>query len=563
MEQERKYSQPLFLQFENTQIPEFKEVRSKDWVYYGENNLWTDYIIELYQRSAKHNAIVNGKVNYIIGGGYKPSTNPWVEKVNEYETLKDLSLKLTCDLELFNGYAIEIIYNMKGGISEMYHIDFSKLRTNKDETKYYYSEDWTIKVQDSNLEKTNYKEFEAFDFQSKKKSKTKQIYVFKIKTPRKNGEPNVYPIPEYMGALSAIETDVEISNFHLTNIKTGFSAGTMINLLNGQPTDEEARKLERKFNEKYTGTNNAAKIMLNFAIDKEHAAEVVHMQPSDMDKQYLQMAERVNQEIFTGHKVTPVLFGVMTSGALGQRNEMLDAYELFQSIYIDIRQGILEDCFNKLAGLSGLPQDIEIIKTKPLTVGIPDVVLQQAITVDEAREMLGLPKLVKPIVTTSPTQMAKVKPTEDEVINEFSKFGFSKEGFSVIKTRECKFNSIKDFVIQDEVAKELFADEDITTPSDEDIEGGTIKPVALKVVYTYEWRSEVPASKRDTTAHPSRPFCQKLMDLNRYYKRSDLETISDNIGYNVFTHTGGFWNDNGNIKDHCRHKWVQHIVTNK
>ena len=347
--------------------------------------------------------------------------------------------------------------------------------------------------------------------------------------------------------------------------------------------------------------------MLNFAIDKEHAAEVVHMQPSDMDKQYLQMAERVNQEIFTGHKVTPVLFGVMTAGALGQRNEMLDAYELFQSIYIDIRQSILEDCFNKLAGLSGLPQDIEIIKTKPLTVGIPDSVISASIDTDEARDMLGLPKIEKPLKTNAqlvldsintlsplvannvlssmtvneiralaslpptatgnviaaPTQMSAIKPTEDEVINEFSKFGFSKEGFSIIKTRECKFNSINDFIIQDEVAKELFAEEEITTPSDEDIEGGTIKPVALKVVYTYEWRSEVPASKRDTTAHPSRPFCQKLMDLNRYYKRSDLETISDNIGYNVFTHTGGFWNDNGNIKDHCRHKWVQHIVTNK
>ncbi len=82
-------------------------------------------------------------------------------------------------------------------------------------------------------------------------------------------------------------------------------------------------------------------------------------------------------------------------------------------------------------------------------------------------------------------------------------------------------------------------------------------------MYDYDWRSEVPQGERDTLEHPSRSFCKKIMSLNRLYSRTDIENISDKVGYNAWLHTGGFWNNDGEIEDHCRHTWSQVIVTKK
>ncbi len=78
--------------------------------------------------------------------------------------------------------------------------------------------------------------------------------------------------------------------------------------------------------------------------------------------------------------------------------------------------------------------------------------------------------------------------------------------------------------------------------------------VDVYVKYSYEWNEEVPLNERDTAAHPSRPFCKKLMELNRLYTRSEIEQISQHVGYSVWDRKGG---------DGCRHRWVSQAVIKK
>ena len=79
------------------------------------------------------------------------------------------------------------------------------------------------------------------------------------------------------------------------------------------------------------------------------------------------------------------------------------------------------------------------------------------------------------------------------------------------------------------------------------------------VKYSYEWKDIVPASERDTTAHPSRPFCARLIELDRLYTRAEIETISGRLGYSVFDRGGGFWGD----RPSCRHEWRRNLVIKK
>jgi len=76
----------------------------------------------------------------------------------------------------------------------------------------------------------------------------------------------------------------------------------------------------------------------------------------------------------------------------------------------------------------------------------------------------------------------------------------------------------------------------------------------FEVRYTYEWKKDVPENERDTKEHPARPFCRKLLELKRYYTRTNIQEMSQFLGYDVMRRAGG---------EGCRHEWVSHIVQKK
>jgi len=53
------------------------------------------------------------------------------------------------------------------------------------------------------------------------------------------------------------------------------------------------------------------------------------------------------------------------------------------------------------------------------------------------------------------------------------------------------------------------------------------------------------------------------MRLDKVYSRSEIEQISGYLGYSVFDRRGGWWNDSGDIKAHCRHRWFSQVVIRK
>ena len=155
---EKDKSATMFIKFENQKIPDFKQVRGKDWIYWGEDNCYPDYLIDLYMRSSTHNAIVTGKVNYILGNGWKADKagstvnnqailNAFINKINPYETLSELCEAVILDFEIFNGIALEVIWNKGGKEFDLFHVPFNKIRTNEDQSKYYYSKDWSLQNQ--------------------------------------------------------------------------------------------------------------------------------------------------------------------------------------------------------------------------------------------------------------------------------------------------------------------------------------------------------------------------------------------------------------------------------
>ncbi|MDL5049521.1 hypothetical protein QQ054_26240 [Oscillatoria amoena NRMC-F 0135] len=319
--------------------------------------------------------------------------------------MNQLLEKLILDYELFNGFAVKIYQNIvTGKISEMYHVDWATCRINEDASVIYTSKQWTEqqsltnKFAGSTRQPEDLRGLPAFDINVPQRE---SILYFREYSPQMK----VYPLPGYLGCNASIETEIEISNFHLNNIKTGFSAGTLLTFTNGVPTEDEQRDIERQVKRKVAGTDNAGEIILYFTDGVESTPQILQLRPNDLDKQYDQLKQTVMDTIFVGHKVTsPMLFGVRAPGQLGGRNELREAYELFQNTYINKRRQTIEQLLKNLAETNGISTPLCLTPTEPIGLGmlLSEQDISEVLTPEEKRRYLaqvGFPiTVIEPLI---------------------------------------------------------------------------------------------------------------------------------------------------------------------
>ncbi len=109
------------LTFAEAKQPEFKEKKGEGYIQYGDRNDYPNYLVDLFNKSAKHNAIIKSKVHYITANGWTGSeaAKPYIDKINRMESLEDLTRKVSLDAELFGGYYLEIIWSVTNQLSEI------------------------------------------------------------------------------------------------------------------------------------------------------------------------------------------------------------------------------------------------------------------------------------------------------------------------------------------------------------------------------------------------------------------------------------------------------------
>jgi len=387
-----------FLKFDQVPLPIYKEVKGKDYIFYGERNDYPNYLLRIYNNSAKHNAIVTGKVDYICGNGWGVKTQDEMEKAKVFgminkvnqkeESLNELTNKLVTDLTIFGGYYLQVIWTKATGeIAELYHVDYYKVRTNADNTEFYVSDNW---IKNDNVNpRPDFETYPAFDPNNTTGS---QILYFK----EYRAGVNTYSLPDYRGAISYIELDISIGEYHLNTINNGMFSSKLINLNGGKVSQEEEDRIEKQFQNKFSGSKNAGKFMLAFNDSKENEPSIIDLSGTELDKHFDLLNLTVQQEIFSGHKITsPMLFGIKTEGQLGGRSELRDAYQLFQNTYINAKQRALEETINYLYKFNDVTAKLELKPTEPISFEFSEAIISANMTQDEIREKLSLPAIEK------------------------------------------------------------------------------------------------------------------------------------------------------------------------
>jgi hypothetical protein len=374
------------LKFDQAQQPKFTENRTKGFVEFGLLNNYPEYILSLYNESPKHGAIVRGKAGYILGKGFADDAGKL--KANEQgETWNEIAEKAILDDEIHAGYYLQIVYNKLGKIASVFHIPFKNCRISVYGAKVYVKKDW-------NDNKEKVREYPVFDPSTPNET---QIFVYK----QYNPQASYYPIPGYQQALNYIESDVQIGRHILGNANQGFVGSTLINLNNGNPPDEDAKEeIEKAVLKKFTGADGRRTVIM-FNNSKENSADIVPLGQSILTKEdFTNINNLVQQEIFAGHQITsPSLFGIKTEGQLGGRNEIREAYEIFNNTYVAKRQMIHDMNFTWLKSYTAQPIEMVIVPVEPLGFEFSEAIVSQNLSKDEIRELMGKEPLDQSIKT--------------------------------------------------------------------------------------------------------------------------------------------------------------------
>ena len=583
------------LTFAEAKQPDYKEKKGVGYYEYGHMNDYPEYLLELYKKSAKHQALIKGKINYICGNGWKAGDaygELFIMKANQVESLEDVTKKIVTDNELFGGFYLQVIWAMNGMISDIYHVDYSKVRTNKDNTQFWIKDNWRDRHEEAKV-------YPAFNPNYPKGS---QILFAK----EYRAGMSIYPLPSYFGGLNYIESDIEVSKHVLGNAQTGFTPSKLITLPNGEPNPEEKRIIERKFENKFTGSDGK-KFLLSFVNDISRKPSIDDLGASDLTKEdFGHVDELIRTNIYVSHQITtPALFGIAEPGKLGSRQEMRDGYEIFKNTYINYKQRQVEGIINMIGSYRGVKEPMTLIPVEPIGIEFSEQTIAAVAPKQWILEKLGIDES---LYTAQPQQMS-----EDFI---FEEFGEARENFTVLKRKE-RFNEYTDYelfasinqtkadildliskdkrITPEVIADTLKLDIDVVKSNlDQLVKSGSLvmgvesgvtiheltaplseltkiepQTSSFLIRYTYEFKDIVPDGERDypdrpNPKHPSREFCKRLMSLDKLYSRSDIEQMSARLGYSVWTRKGGWWTmPDGEHSPSCRHTWVSNIVMRK
>ena len=516
--------------------PSIKEVKYKDFVYYGEDNNYFQYLIDRYNGSPTNNAIINGISEMIYGKGLDATDSN--RKPDQYAKMvslfhKDCVRKLCFDLKLMGQCAIQVIYSKdRSKIVQLEHMPIETLRAEKCNEKgeveaYYYFNDWSKYKNSSDLQR-----IPAF---GTSKEALEIMYI----QPYRAGFKYYSPV-DYQGGTQYAELEEEISNYHLNNIMNGLAPSMLINFNNGTPDAEQRTIIENRIKEKFSGTSNAGKFILAFNDDPDTAATIDPIQLSDAHNQYQFLSDESARKILVAHRVvSPMLLGIKDNTGLGNNaDELKTATILMDNMVIRPFQTLLLDAFDQILAFNNMSLNMYFKTLQPLEFTDLDNVADE-----ETREEETGVKLSEDLSDDDGYYIldnlnGEIVDDEWELVDERE---YSEENTDIETWADSLIEEKKTIL------------EKLGIPNIKKGKGdfSVLDKSYYKVRYKY-------AEKYSSTN--TRPFCKALMNRNLVYRIEDIDAASDKGVNKGFGHKGkkyDLFRFKGGVN--CGHYWSEQL----
>jgi len=513
--------------------PNISEVQGKDWVQYGDDNNYFQYLIDRYNGSPTNNALINGVVDFVYGKGLDATNS--AQKPSEYAAMKglfskDCVKKLVADYKMMGQCAIQVIYSQDHNtIVEIEHIPIETLRAEKcnedgEIEGYYYAKSW----EEVASRREQPVRIPAFG------TSREGLEVLYIK-PYRAGFYYYSPV-DYQGGLPYAELEEEIANFHINNIQNGLNPSMMINFNNGVPSEEERRQIEMQIANKFSGSNNAGKFILAFNDNAESKATLETVQLSDAHNQYQFLSNEAMQKLMVAHRITsPMLLGIKDSSGLGNNaDELKTASILFENIVIKPIQEMLLDGFERILNYNDIRLNLYFKTLQPLEFSND---IETPMDAETREEETGI-------------KLSSQEPTDeqfDEVFAALEEVGevINEDEWELVDERPVDYDA------EQALSKYAFASTGAAFPNAKSSQDGvTEEGRRYKVRYSYA---------PESTKANSREFCKKMVNASKVYRKEDIERMGGqavNAGFGPEgAATYSIWLYKGGAR--CHHFWMR------
>ena len=516
------------LELATYEAPEITESKRNNWVEYGEDNLYYDWLIERYRNSATNNAVINNIGRLIYGKGLHAMNAS--RRANDYAKFKtmfsvDCLRKVALDVKLFGSGTFQVHYDEKHTqIVKAFHIPTNLIRPekcNKDGEieGYYYSDNW---AEVKKYEPTRYSAFGT----SKDKIEILQFGSYSVGM-------KYFSELDYQGCLPYTVLEEEIADYLINEVQNGFSGTKVVNFNNGVPTEEQQTIISNKVLNKLTGSRGQ-KVVVAFNNSAEAKTTVDDIPLNDAPEHYQYLSKEAEQKILVGHNVvSPMLVGVVTDnqGFSSNADEIETASKYFYNIAIKPFQELIIDAVDKILSFNSISLDLYFRRLNLLE----DVEEKQ----QEKEEAVAFSSQMEDLIAEY---------GEDE-----------SEDWELVDAREVDYEleenldeQVKEWGEQMQPKKSLLsklwefvgtgrANPNVHSEQDRKIDG-----FWFKVRYKYVGNQS-----------PKRDFCKAMMRANKIYKKEDIDKMSSSIvnagfgefgadTYDIFKFKGG---------PRCNHKW--------
>jgi len=514
--------------------PKVVEDKKKDWVAYGSDNNYYQYLIDLYTNSTTSNAIINGVSNMIYGKGLDALDSS--TKTNEYAALRSIFhdnclRKISLDLKLLGEASFQVLYK-DGKVIRSEHFPRQTLRAEKcnEDGKiegYYYHHDWGNKKPADKPQR-----IAAFGFGNGKEPEIKMVkrYV--------SGYDYYCPV-DYQGGLAYSELESEISDYLMNDVQNGFSGTKVVNFNNGVPDREKQMSIKNDVMNKLTGARGE-KVIIAFNNNAESKTTIDDVPLNDAPAHYEYLSTECSTKLMVAHRVTsPLLLGIRdgNSGLGNNADEIKTASLLFHNITIRPYQDLIIEAIDDILAVNAISLKLYFKTLQPLEF----IETDNAIT-DEARE------------EETGVKLAKEESFDDqEMFDLLNEFGEEEdlENWELVDEREVDYD-------QEEALDKMIglASTGTALPNTKSKQDKKVDGVQFKVRYRY--------SPNATSAN-SRKFCKLMVSANKLYRKEDILNMSKrpvNKGwglagaatYSIWLYKGG---------GGCHHKWVRQTFRGK
>ena len=522
------------IQLSSYTAPVIVENNKNEWVEYGEDNNYYQFLIDRYNNSATNNAVINNICRLIFGQGLTATdsamkTNEWAQLLSIVK--EDDLRRIIFDLYALGQCALQIHYD-KGhkAITRAFHTPIQLLRPEKcnkdgDIVGYFYSDNWT------DPKKYVPKRFDAF---GTSKKEVEILYLAPYSAGMK-----YFSNVDYQGGIDYALLEEKIAEYLINEVSNSFAPTTIVNFNNGTPTDEMKDEISAQVIGKLTGSKGK-KVVISFNENEATKTTVDTIPLNDAPDHYQYLSDEATFKILRSHNVTtPLLFGVsVATGFSSNADEMKTGALLFENMVIKPKQQMIVEMIKKILSFNGVSLNLKFKTLNPLQGDEP--------------------------------QPAQIQMSAQDELN-VAKYGedIDLDEWVLIDSHEV------DYDLEDELDEQLRKLNEPTKLAKvlNLVKTGTARPNTKSLqdgeIFKHRYRYVGEITEK------SRLFCKKMIQANKVYRKEDIVRMSNEIVNETRTRNdgteGGFGPRGATTYDiwlykgggACHHKWVRETYLRK